>query len=106
MAVFTFLFFLLVLPGPVNEVDGISGIILDSTGAAIPRAKIEVYERGFSFIAYSDDSGAFSIEDASAGSYSLRVTADGFEPYTASIDVPSEPMNLMLRVASRSEAVI
>ena len=101
MAVLTFLFFLAVSP-----TETVQGIILDPAGAAVAGARIEVYGAGFARSTFANDAGMFLIEDAPAGAYSLRVTANGFAAYTASIDIPSDPIKLTLRVAPHSEDVI
>ena len=101
MAVLTFLFFLLVYSSEI-----LKGTILDPTGAAVAGARVEVSGTGFSHTTYTDDAGVFSIQDAPSGTYSLRVIANGFTPYTSSIQVPSDSLNLTLRVAPQSEDVI
>ena len=104
MTVLTILLFLLFSP-PAPR-DQFEGIILDTTGAAVAGAKIELYGKGFTGSAYSNDSGMFSIQAMLVGSYSIRVIANGFEPYTASVDLPSESFKLTLRVASRADDVV
>jgi outer membrane cobalamin receptor len=101
MAVLTFLFFLFASPP-----DNLSGTILDPAGAVVTGARIEISGSGISRNISSNNSGAFSIEDIPPGAYSLRVTAKGFSVYTASIDVPSETLKLVLTVAPHSEDVI
>jgi outer membrane cobalamin receptor len=101
MAVLTFLFFLFVPPSEI-----LKGTILDPSGAAVTAAKVEISGSGFSRSVAANDSGVFSIEDVPVGTYSLRVTANGFAVYAASVEVPSDSLKLVLRVASRSEDVI
>jgi len=102
MTLFAFLLFLLVPP----TVGTLRGTVIDPSGAAVTGARVEVSSTGFSRIAYTDGAGAFFIEDAPAGTYSLHVTAAGFTAHTFSIDVPSDLLNLTLSVASRVEDVI
>src|ERR1700741_713607 len=101
MAVLTLLFFLF-----VSAPEILKGTILDPAGAVVIGAKVEISGQDFSRSVTTNDSGVFSIEDIPAGAYSLRVTANGFAAYAASVDVPSESLKLVLRVAPRSEGVI
>ena len=101
MAVLTFLLLL------ISPFEILNGVILDPAGAVVGGATVEVTGQVFSRTAFTNDSGVFSIEDIPAGfSYSLRVTAKGFAPYTAAVDIPSESLKLVLTVAPHSEDVI
>src|SRR5262249_13800754 len=103
MAVLTLLFFLFVYPSEI-----LKGTILDPTGAAVAGAKVEVSGTGFSNTTYTDDAGIFSIPDAPTGTYALHVTANGFTPYTSSINIPPDSglLNITLGIATHSEDVI
>ena len=101
MAVLTFLFFLFLSPP-----ETLKGTILDTTGAAIAGARVEISGSDFSRSVTTDDAGVFVIGDAPSGTWSLRVTASGFTPYASSIDIPSDSLKLTLRVAPHSEDVI
>src|SRR5262245_10444277 len=101
MSVFSFLVFLLVFPSELLQ-----GTILDPTGAAVAGAKVELFGPGLSRTAYTDAAGLFSIDQAPIGSYSLRVTANGFAVYTSSVEIPSDSLKVTLRVAPHAEDVI
>jgi len=101
MAVLTFLFFLFLSPP-----ETLKGTILDTTGAAIAGARVEISGSDFSRSVTTDDAGVFVIGDAPSGTWSLRVTASGFTPYASSVDIPSDSLKLTLRVAPHSEDVI
>ena len=106
MAILTFLAFLFVYPSQFLQ-----GTILDPTGAAVSGAKVELYGPGFSRTTSTDGAGVFSIDFSTvqappAGAYSLRVTANGFALYTSSVEIPSDPLKITLRVAPHSEDVI
>jgi outer membrane cobalamin receptor len=101
MAVLTFLFFLSIVP-PEN----LTGTVLDPSGAGVGGAKVELTAPGASRTTNTDDNGAFSIENIPAGSYALRVTANGFTTYAASLEVPADSLRLTLGVAARSDDVI
>ena len=87
MAVLTFLFFLFLSPP-----ETLKGTILDTTGAAIAGARVEISGSDFSRSVTTDDAGVFVIGDAPSGTWSLRVTASGFTPYASSIDIPSDSL--------------
>src|SRR5262245_51873888 len=70
------------------------GTVLDPTGAAVAAAKVELSGSAISRITYTDAAGMFSIPDAPAGTYSLRVTANGFTTHTSRVEVPSDPLAL------------
>src|SRR5215831_2774309 len=105
MTVLTLLAFLFVYPSELLQ-----GTILDPTGAAVSGAKVEVDGPAFSQITYTDETGFFSMEfpgnQTPIGTYSLRITANGFAVYTSSIQIPSDSLKITLRVAPRSEGVI
>src|ERR1041385_9009367 len=71
------LIFLVLLISPFEI---LNGTIFDPAGAVVGSATVEISGPAFSRSASTSDSGAFSIADIPAGSYSLRVTAKGFAP--------------------------
>jgi len=60
------------------------GTIEDATGAVVPNAKISITEKatGFTRDATSDASGNYSLLSIPAGSYTVKVTANGFKSLT------------------------
>src|SRR5262245_21170513 len=82
------------------------GTVLDPTGAGVVAAKVELTGAGISRITYTDEAGMFSIPNAPAGTYAVRVTANGFTTHTSRVEIPSDPLALILRVAPHSEDVI
>jgi len=101
MAVLTFLILLSASPPEVLQ-----GIVLDSSGAAISGAKVELLAAGPSRTAATNETGAFRLDNLSAGAYSLRITAAGFTPLTSPVEVPSDTLRLILNVERRAEDVI
>ena len=74
---------LLWLAGPsCLHADSISGTIADPSGALIPGARIEITGGNLALplVLSSNNVGMFSSPDLSPGTYTLRVTRDGFEP--------------------------
>ena len=76
-----------------QQVDGrIHGSVLDSSGAVVGGAEVEVQriETGATRYATSGASGRYTVPALSPGSYSISVSAEGFRP------VSSEPIQLSL----------
>ncbi|MCY4536335.1 MAG: carboxypeptidase-like regulatory domain-containing protein, partial [Bryobacterales bacterium] len=88
---------LAVLLGTVHlaaqQVDGrIRGLVLDSSGAVVGDAEVEVrrIETGATRFATSGANGRYTVPALSPGSYSISVSAKGFRP------VSNEPIQLSL----------
>ena len=69
--------------------DSISGTIADPSGALIPGARIEITGGALAqpLVLSSDTGGRFSSPDLTPGTYSLRVTRDGFEPLVKTVEL-------------------
>jgi hypothetical protein len=76
----------------------ISGTIKDGTGAVIPDAHIEIRggDLAQAVIVTTDRVGHFVSPDLKTGTYSLRVTAEGFAQLEQSVQVGKDPVNLAL----------
>jgi hypothetical protein len=63
----------------------IVGTVTDQTGAAVPGATLVLTqtETGFVYNATSNATGGYTFPGLNVGTYSLKVTAKGFESYTA-----------------------
>ena len=59
----------------------LTGAVKDTTGAVVPRARIEVTNRGTGFVrsATSDSSGQYVLSDVPAGHYQIKVSLPGFK---------------------------
>jgi len=69
-----------------SATDGaISGTVVDSSGAAVPNAKVTAKNVGTNATISSttDDTGYFRISKLSPADYTIMVDATGFAPYTA-----------------------
>ncbi|MGA8029666.1 MAG: M1 family aminopeptidase [Bryobacteraceae bacterium] len=89
----------------------ISGTVKDPSGAVIPQARIEISGGEFlsPLILSSDPQGHFASADLKPGTYSIRVTRDGFEPLVKSIEVSANSVNLDLQLsvaAARAEITV
>lgn len=72
-----------VLLNAQEPIGGVAGSITDPSGAAVPRAKVTVEDlrTGRAVSVLSDGHGEFAIPTLRAGSYSLRIDAEGFSAY-------------------------
>lgn len=89
----------------------ILGTVVDSTGAAVPNAKIKLVntQNGFTLERTADESGAYTFTPLKIGIYSLTASAEGFRSFEqqgvnvtagSRTDVP-----LTLGIASTSQTV-
>ncbi len=89
---------------------GISGTVMDPTGAVVVDATVTIHNpvSGFERSATTDSSGNFSIANVPFNPYHMTVTATGFAPYVQDVEVRSiVPLNLKigLQVASATSTV-
>src|SRR5262244_375625 len=92
---------LLWLAGPAClHAETISGTVLDPSGALIVGARIEITGGDLTqaIVLSSDSQGKFSSPDLKPGTYSLRVTRDGFEPLVKTVDFQGT-VDLQLKLA-------
>ena len=82
------LLFLLATP-PCLHADSIFGTIADPSGALIPGVRIEITGGDLAqpLVLSSDAVGKFSSPDLAPGTYTLRVTRDGFEPLIKTVEL-------------------
>ena len=89
---------------------GVTGTIVDPTGAIIPNATVEMHNpvSGFSRTILTDTSGKYSIPNLPFNHYHVIVTASGFNSYSQDVDVRSTvpvSLNVTLAIKSSSESV-
>ena len=95
------LFLLCGLAAPLQlHADTLSGTVVDPSGALIPGAHIEITggELTQPVTLTSDATGKFSSPDLKPGTYSVRVTRDGFEPLVKAVELQGS-MNVELKLA-------
>jgi hypothetical protein len=101
--------FLLALTGPAwLRAETISGTVQDSSGAVIAGAQIEITGRNLEqpVVLSSDTLGNFVTPDLKPGTYSVRVTRDGFEPLIKTVDLQaSVALQLNLIIAQPSVSI-
>ena len=81
---------LLLVPGAVSRAQsavdgGVAGTVTDTTGAAIPSAKVIIHSTATNadFMEVSDASGYFHVSRLVPGDYTVKTSASGFADYTA-----------------------
>src|SRR5262249_31587444 len=86
----TVLFLLIAIPAAAEQGPGravVSGNVSDPQGARIAAAHVALVPTtsagGPSIEATTDQQGHFTIRNVTPGSYTLRITAEGFETYTS-----------------------
>src|SRR4030081_1364461 len=101
--------FLLCLMGPTwLRAETISGTIQDSSGAVIPGARIEITGGDLAqpVVTASDGLGKFASPELKAGTYSVRVTRDGFEPLVKTVDLRGTiQLQLTLAIAQQQVTI-
>ena len=88
------------------QVGGITGTVNDSSGAALPGARVDL-EQGPS--AVSDDQGQFTISNIAPGTYTATVNYVGFARSTTTVTVTAGQtarLNMVLNVTSQNDVVI
>jgi hypothetical protein len=86
--------------------DTISGTIADPSGALIPGVRIEITGGDLTqpLVLSSDNVGRFASPDLKSGTYTLRVTRDGFEPLEKTVELKGG-VNLQLSLAISRQRV-
>ena len=86
----------------------ISGTIQDPSGAVIAGARIEITggELVQPILLSSDGLGKFASPDLKSGTYSLRVTREGFEPLVKVVNLPGTvQLQLTLSIAKQQSII-
>lgn len=100
-----------VVHSQATAVDQISGMIQDSTGAAIPGAQVKAIQTstGFSRSATSGPDGSYVLRSLPIGPYRIEISAAGFKTYRREdiiLQVNTNPqMNAVLEVGQVSQEV-
>jgi hypothetical protein len=101
--------FLLCLMGPTwLPAETISGTVQDPSGAVIAGARIEITGGDLTqpIVFTSDGLGNFTSPDLHLGTYSLRVTREGFEPLVKTVNLPGAgQLQLALSIAKPQEII-
>ena len=90
---------------------GVTGTVHDASGAVIPNAKIVVFnkDRGINRESVANSSGDYLVQGLGEGTYSVRITAKGFQSFLAENQVMRIGQNIrvdaMLSVGSSTTEV-
>jgi len=90
------------------QADTISGTVQDPSGAVIAGARIEITGGDLAqpILLSSDALGKFTSPDLKPGTYSLRVTREGFEPLVKTVNLPGAGvLQLTLSIAKQREVI-
>lgn len=62
---------------------GISGNVIDQSGAAVPHAKVTITDttKGINYSTLTNESGNYSQTHLIVGTYQIRIDANGFTSY-------------------------
>lgn len=79
----------------------VSGTIRDASGALVPNARVEISGGGLAapLVIASDAQGHFASPALKPGRYQVRVTHEGFEPLSTSVDVAESTAEIALKLA-------
>jgi len=93
-----------------NSVGSLRGVVQDSAGARLPRAKVVARAKGSTFErqAISDERGEFRLVDLLPGDYVLTVSAPGFSEASAEVELIVSSVRdyvITLRPAGAKETV-
>jgi len=86
----------------------ISGTIKDPSGAVISGARVEISggDLAQTIVVTSDAVGDFALPDLKPGTYSVKITRDGFEPLTRSVDLRGTVrLDLTLAIAEQKVSI-
>ncbi|HEY2548691.1 MAG TPA: carboxypeptidase regulatory-like domain-containing protein, partial [Candidatus Acidoferrum sp.] len=102
---------LLALASPAQNPRGtLRGTVQDTSGGAIPSAKIVVHAEEFSFQreTTTSDRGDFRIDDLAPGTYEVVVTADGFSEARSRVRATVgsvQEISVVLKVAGTTQTI-
>jgi outer membrane receptor protein involved in Fe transport len=91
-------------PGPTR----VAGTVVDSSGAAVAKARVTVAGHGFRLTTTTDDQGRFALENVPASTGQFAIEAPGFTPLTrtwSADDPASSSLRFTLQPASVSQNV-
>src|SRR6266481_3737448 len=68
-----------------NTTSRVAGIVLDRSGAAVPRANVKLIqeETQATFTTTTSDAGTYTFDSLQVGNYTLEVEAQGFKRFTS-----------------------
>jgi len=90
---------------PYAGAASLTGVVVDETGAFIPRATLELESGTKKYQAHADDAGVYNFTDLATGEYTLKVAMAGFKTRTVkairlSAAEPNRLLDIPLDVAA------
>jgi hypothetical protein len=94
----------------VGNSGSVNGTVADSTGAVVPKARVEIRNpiSGFDRSSVTDSSGKFEFTNIPFNPYHLTVTADGFASYVQDVEPRSSvpvTVSVKLQIAGSTTSV-
>jgi Carboxypeptidase regulatory-like domain/TonB-dependent Receptor Plug Domain len=93
--------FVIVQAQSIGNSGSINGTVLDSSGAVVPKAQVEIHNpvSGFDRSTASDSSGKFEFTNIPFNPYHLTVKAEGFASYSQDVEPRSSvPVTLSIKL--------
>src|SRR5512135_266067 len=100
----------LVCAGQTLNPNDVSGVVKDTSGAAIPLGAVSLLDARQFVVAktQTDNQGRFTLSGMSPGSYELLVSYRGFAPRRMAISIPSagaQKLDVVLGIAALEEKI-
>ncbi|HKR84972.1 MAG TPA: carboxypeptidase regulatory-like domain-containing protein [Terriglobales bacterium] len=91
----------------IASAETISGTIHDPSGAVLPGATVEITGNLLTqaVVITSDGAGKFTSSELPSGTYSVRITHNGFEPLVQMVDLHGSAVQLDLKLTVAGERV-
>ena len=99
------LYLCVIIPAHAQQVNKISGIVSDSSGAAIQHASVEFSANGDTVRTATDATGSFTLLSAEAYG-TLVISSPGFSSVRLELAQPTEPLRIRLEPASVIERIL
>jgi len=97
--------FLLPISGGIAQQRGLTGVVVDSTGAPVPYANITILQSGRRTVAGID--GRFSVGVDSASGATLHFRRIGYHPQTLALETtPDTGLRIVLAAAAKSLSAV
>lgn len=89
-----------------SEANVVTGLVVDTTGGAVPGAVVILHHGDIDRQAVTDGTGRFAFPDAPTGRVTLTITLDQFAPVTLDLDTLRHDLRITLEPQRVAEQVI
>jgi hypothetical protein len=93
--------FTIFLANAAAHAQSISGTVVDSTGALVPKATVEIHNpvSRYDRSATTDSAGKFNFSNVPLNPYHMTITAEGFAPYSQDVEIRSNvPLDVPIKL--------